>query len=824
VENQTKTETVLFQLGQKYSLTGNRQALPDEATGLLSSAVEATLKPALLEHNLPLSEVMLHLGQFAFNFSNRIVGREWWVEQQTVQRWLFELELKKSPNSTRRKRNRHYRHQEQDRAKRAEPFIAVGLAAGILEERTQNGTLQLRFVHSLLQDYFAAHYLASQPLNLTLLAEIFGGGWYNFVPNRIWQFWAALEPNLIPKLLDILQFSQDSSQCRAAALVLKYIAKPQINQLLLERFSQASQMREDVIRAIMIIDETAIQLFLLALASQDENIRWEAVMEVNNLRVFDERVIAGILNIIQNEAETPELRGCAVHTLGSVGERNHVPVLCTLYSQNPKLENLRLWILGALGLLGGRAALPTLLTAVSDKAVKVREEAASSLQRAALSLGLDLDRRVTPVLVQLLSDESKEVRQDAAYALSYGKDPLALAPLLARLEVEEDLEVKEALIYTLGHFHPTQVWSVIEEYSKASQPRDLRLTAIGTCRTLLSENENIQPEYIEKILNVLDAALEDEDKAVRRSVAEVLAKLPAVYHPLVARFIPAILAVATDLEVDSYYRRKALDALGNLKPLNVVLDPLLELLTVEAERRHIEEEQNDVLFHEVLAVLGQFGHEASVQYAYDYLKRLYDGSEMLSHPSDANELIETFGKVPDLRVDITNFLLEIVNDKGEAFEEWRYPALIALGMLSQHQKRPEITELLLKVLNNPAEEYRLRYAAAEALGDLKLAGAVEPLVLMLTDRYVGDVAELALAQVGETAVELLIRNLSDNPNAEVRWHSARALCRIKSEQAREELEKLVSSSAETDPDVRYFTAQALKLLGTIPTTEIKENE
>jgi HEAT repeat protein len=109
------------------------------------------------------------------------------------------------------------------------------------------------------------------------------------------------------------------------------------------------------------------------------------------------------------------------------------------------------------------------------------------------------------------------------------------------------------------------------------------------------------------------------------------------------------------------------------------------------------------------------------------------------------------------------------------------------------------------------EQYWVRHEAAQALGELGDARAVEPLIAALKDEYpeVREGAAQALGKIGEPAVEPLIAALKDEYR-EVREGVAQALGELGDARA---VEPLIAALKDEDSWVRHVAAQGLVKIG-----------
>lgn len=111
---------------------------------------------------------------------------------------------------------------------------------------------------------------------------------------------------------------------------------------------------------------------------------------------------------------------------------------------------------------------------------------------------------------------------------------------------------------------------------------------------------------------------------------------------------------------------------------------------------------------------------------------------------------------------------------------------------------------LIKALINKNDP-KLRLAAAEALGEIGDARAVQPLMIALRHQYFRSTAIKALVKIGGPAVESLIAALNDT-DGDMRWAAAEALGKIGDPRA---VEPLIANLSDTYLYARRYAAEAL---------------
>jgi HEAT repeat protein len=130
-------------------------------------------------------------------------------------------------------------------------------------------------------------------------------------------------------------------------------------------------------------------------------------------------------------------------------------------------------------------------------------------------------------------------------------------------------------------------------------------------------------------------------------------------------------------------------------------------------------------------------------------------------------------------------------------------AFISLCLLPfGHLQADDIDKLVQNLTN---EDVIVRLNAAKALGEMKDARAVEPLIMTLKDEKCGSMAANALVKIGKPSVSPLIAALKDDDPI-VRRNATKALGEIKDAGA---VEPLINSLKDSDLIVRRNAAKAL---------------
>jgi len=142
--------------------------------------------------------------------------------------------------------------------------------------------------------------------------------------------------------------------------------------------------------------------------------------------------------------------------------------------------------------------------------------------------------------------------------------------------------------------------------------------------------------------------------------------------------------------------------------------------------------------------------------------------------------------------------------KNDEFSGVRWKAAESLSKLGA----PAV-EALIGALRHDNDD--VRWKAAIALGEIGDPRAIEPLLILLSDkdRFVKSHAALALGAIGEPAVDPLIHSLREG-DGNLRWGAAIALGKICDKRA---IEPLIRALADKYENVRAESAMALAGIG-----------
>jgi HEAT repeat protein len=207
-----------------------------------------------------------------------------------------------------------------------------------------------------------------------------------------------------------------------------------------------------------------------------------------------DRTVEPLIDVLEDDTETEEVRTAAARQLGRLGDRRAVERLIPhLHHDSPGVRQRAALVLGRLGDL---RAMEPLTAALADATDGVRAAAADSLGK----LG---DRRGVEPLIAALGDGSADVRKEAAWGLGAlaDQDDRARYALIAALPTEAGSTAASAL----GRLGDRRAVEPLIAALKSAD-REVRLSAASSLGEI-GDTRAVEP---------LIAALLDETETVRR--------------------------------------------------------------------------------------------------------------------------------------------------------------------------------------------------------------------------------------------------------------------------------------------------------------------
>lgn len=364
-------------------------------------------------------------------------------------------------------------------------------------------------------------------------------------------------------------------------------------------------------------------------------------------------------------------------------------------------------------------------------------------------------------LIKALDDENPNIRQMVAEALGEMRDAKAVQPLIKALSASIPWG-REKVAEALGKLKDARA---LEPLISALQDKEYEVRK----QAAVALGEIGSDKAVEALVRVLSSS------NIRDSAALALGKIRS------ANAVEPLIKALEDEDAD--VRAAAAWALGDIKDPKAV-EPLIKALN-----------DSDYKMAEAPAwALGEIRDKRATVPLLEAFK-----AERYRTGSSGNKekaLVEALGKLGDPKV------IPILMDStcSKELREVIVDALIAIG-------KPSV-DALTEFLGKGEGGYWEREVAAEVLGRLKDMKAAEALIKALGDNRFHEVREAAaeaLSQLGEPAIDLLLKTLSDSPPL-IRAGAANALGKLGNAKATEPLIKALS---DPEPWVRQSAAYAL---------------
>ncbi|TFH05770.1 MAG: hypothetical protein E4H06_00880 [Methanosarcina sp.] len=289
-----------------------------------------------------------------------------------------------------------------------------------------------------------------------------------------------------------------------AAQLLGRLGDEQAADALLRKLADKNyRVREAAVEALgRVGGEKTVDVLVEKLEAKDPNFRLHTVRAL--ARLGDERAVDPLARRLDDKVL--EVRIAAAEALGDLESRNAADALLK------KLEDtqmggtpaeLQKHVLIALGKIGDKKALDSILPRLNYPSPEIRKHAAEALG----NLG---DERAVSDLVKKLVDLSPEVRNASAYALGKLGDKRAVEPLIGMLE-ETDPELRITAVYSLGNLRAPQAVSPLIKMLDDDNPWVRKCAA-----------EALGKSGDKRAIEVLLTKLNDMDPEVRRVAAGAL--------------------------------------------------------------------------------------------------------------------------------------------------------------------------------------------------------------------------------------------------------------------------------------------------------------
>ncbi|HEX2909796.1 MAG TPA: HEAT repeat domain-containing protein [Chloroflexia bacterium] len=357
------------------------------------------------------------------------------------------------------------------------------------------------FRDAAFQTYFCVSYCRKQTLSPLFLKKIAPGQRF----KNVWKLWAALDPLLIPKLVEISKLDPGYT-----ARALAFIGTPDTFNPLLQILFDKS------------LDKSA-RLHVLSV--------FEQFIEKVDLPVAE-----AFYNLIIDVEQHPHIRGSAAHTLGKYSDVALPYLIAAFRSEN---EETRVYAVEGLGKLSPNQSLEYLFAALKDECVKVRKYAISYL-----AFYTDTNK-LSPQMLEQYRENFLKAEQDSDETVRlYALEILAQINHKPAIQTLCDLILKER--------KPSSCFEILEVLALINEPEVVptlikllscpeRQVAAEVARILKLRNEKqaIQPLLLE-LNESFNSFVKSEEEADFRyaatytlisfGVPEILDLLLAAYH------------------------------------------------------------------------------------------------------------------------------------------------------------------------------------------------------------------------------------------------------------------------------------------------------
>ncbi len=555
------------------------------------------------------------------------------------------------------------------------------------------------------------------------------------------------------------------------------------------------------------LKELDFKLRLEFLKSEEEALRENAAVELGHWG--DLRAVEPLIEALRDKECA--VRFAAAESLGRLADARAVGMLVECIADRD--GGVRDKAMEALQAIGEPAVDP-LIGALKDERATVRKHVIYTVGELRRILGEPMDTRAAEAILNALKDPAPAVREAAAACVREFKLTHAEERMVASLKDERfgtrfytvqklteigrsgDSGKESALPHLIGAIEDPQIAPVAAEgLGTIGDPRAVEpllaslerdnMRQIGVTALLQIGEPSVMP-LIEK--------MKSENPKIR---AEVAWGLGMLRDP---RAVEALIAASKDDQAE--VRRNAIMGLGLIRDARAV-EPLIAALADDT----LAEEAKDALVpigepavepllaalegatgrmrRDVLWVLGMIRDRRATQPLIAALKD--------EDPETRAVAILGLGCVRDERG---------VEPLLEAMREDRFADNVAAALADIGE--PAV-DPLIRTLESLEEELLVRQKAAKALGLIKDARAVDPLIRALQDPVLRHAAATALVEFRAVATVRLIEVMRDE-NPEIRAHAAAALGHLMDGQA---LPALLLATCDPEPSVREQAARAL---------------
>ena len=641
-----------------------------------------------------------------------------------------------------------------------------GLQAHYLLQEADKNRYEVEFHHQLFQEYYAAEWLSPQLAGMS--DEVLKCHYMNYLKwtEPLMMALALVESKKLAVRLVELALEVDWSLGAKLAGSVKPKFQDNVINLVnkhLNNLSIPSQLKIEILAKTC--TPCVVKYLNIFLGHDDIDIRYKAVKALGdlgtNIPTGQVKLILGKLFHASEDPE-PRIRSHAAFELGSLGNREAVPIL--IAALDDKDPGVREDIIHALGKLQDKAAIPSLSACLDDPNSKIREKAIEALEKIGTN-------NSTLTLCLALRDQEASVRASALKALTRINDNLleeintvSTITSLSHLLEDQDSDARALaakVLIKLGNeiSVPYLLNALKSEFEEDYGLRLYSVQALGRIGVEISSTE-----VFEAIEEGLEKATwpnsKDEPSDVLVPVALALAEIgsqDAFYNLLNA------LTGASDKEAPRVITAlKKLDISGKLehleRSLNDTKDPILNC--IKAKRIGILCAVDQEAFHGLREALKLKRHSS-----FKSLNPRYKAIEGLWSVSHLN--LDQKKAVP--------ILCEALHDENEAI---RKAAISALSRMNIRFSTRQLIEALHITIKDENKVVRAR--SIEVLGRVSGVSAIPRLLEALNDNelFVQRQAIEMLGKIGDKSIVPELVAYLENEDQWIRREAIYALEKI----------------------------------------------
>lgn len=477
-----------------------------------------------------------------------------------------------------------------------------------------------------------------------------------------------------------------------------------------------------------------------------------------------------------------------------------VEPLIDAYNSSKKDSYVRRQAIHALGSIGDAQATDTMIKALEDENVIVRE-------RAAALLGNLKQRRAVEPLLAVVNDENewKSVRARAIDSLGNLRDERAIEPLLELLDSEEE-EIQKSAINAFGKFKDKRavpkLIEIIKDPFELTTVKDSAIAALGNIDDKRAEdvlldvlNTKLGKAKIELKARVEGQIKVTRVKTLRENVVSALGKLES------KKAVPRIIEILEDKDQNETIRKNAATALARIGDERAI--PVISRLLVDETEYRISIDSDSIKRNYFWETLVNAAKSFDIK---DYVvqkmsERLED--DWVQYKTQAFAAI-ALGTTRAREA--TEPLKKALSHSTNMIRQY---AAIGFG----ETEKKEFSEILVQIMKDNEEVKDVRRGATQGLGEIADPSTVSDLIQILQDSSVHEEirrdSAVALGKIGnDQAVSALIDEFSKSETS--KNLKLDILTGLKTAASNKAISLLKSALDDDDADIHYRAVEALK--------------